>query len=146
MPLDWGSVPDAAGSLMTGASFIVAAMAYRRSVLDRESAQAAAVSAWFEADGEDVVHLRVHNGGQGALYEVIVLLRPGHEEVDLNSVPPGTTVDRPIGSATTIRGPAPMRFRDGAGRYWRRDGEGRLTGFGGPTLSMRDAKRYKSFR
>jgi hypothetical protein len=146
VPLDWGSVPEAIGAVLTGASFGVAAIAYRRSVGDKAGAQAAVVSAWFEtADGETSV-LCVRNGSAGAIYEVVALLPISRDEVDLKSIPPETTMTHVIDTAVGVRGPAPVRFRDGMGRYWRRDHDGRLTCFGGPDLSMKNAKRYKLFK
>jgi hypothetical protein len=144
--IDWGSVPDAVGSLLTGASFVVAALAYRRSVADKESTQAGLVCAWFELDDDDVLVLRVRNGAQQAIYEVVVLLPTTSEEIDLKSIPPESTATRIVNIASGVRGPAPVRFRDGVGRYWRRDGDGVLTNFGGPELSLKNAKRYKLVR
>ena len=146
MPLDWGSVPEAIGAVLTGASFGVAAFAYRRSVGDKVSAQAAVVSAWFENAEDETSVLCVRNGSAGAIYEVVVLLPISRDEIDLRSIPPETTVTHAVSAAAGVRGPAPVRFRDGVGRYWRRDHDGRLTCFGGPDLSLKNAKRYKLFK
>ncbi|SDM01278.1 hypothetical protein SAMN05660642_01328 [Geodermatophilus siccatus] len=44
--LDWGNVPTWIGTIVTSSSFTVAALSYRRSVLDKERAQASSIAAW----------------------------------------------------------------------------------------------------
>jgi hypothetical protein len=44
--LDWGNVPAWIGTIVTSSSFAVAALSFRRSVLDKERAQASNVAAW----------------------------------------------------------------------------------------------------
>ena len=44
--LDWGDVPAWVGTVVTSGAFTVAALSYRRSVLDKERAQASSVAAW----------------------------------------------------------------------------------------------------
>ena len=43
--LDWGNVPTWTGMLLTSGSLTVAALAYRRSVLDKERDQASKIAA-----------------------------------------------------------------------------------------------------
>ena len=57
MGLNWGDVPAWVGSILTGSSILIASLTYRRSVrdrrveqLDRERAQAATISTWFESE------------------------------------------------------------------------------------------------
>src|SRR6185437_3359668 len=54
MELDWGNVPAWIGSILTGSSILIAALTYRRSVEDRERAQAAKVTAWVDIGAEKI--------------------------------------------------------------------------------------------
>src|SRR4051812_18140980 len=45
--LDWGNVPTWIGTVVTSSSFTIAALSYRRSVLDRERDQARNIAAWI---------------------------------------------------------------------------------------------------
>jgi hypothetical protein len=144
--VDWGSVPAWVGSVLTGVSLLIAATAYRRSVNEKTREQAGEVSAWFDSTADNGSAICIRNGSGAAIYEVVALVRSTGEEIDLKAVPPETTVTHVVMNSSGSRGPVPVRFRDSIGRYWRRDDEGRLTGFGGPDLSLEDAKRFKLFR
>jgi hypothetical protein len=73
--LDWGDVPTWFGSVVTGGSVFLAALAYRRSVSDKERDQASQIGAWValttEAEQKRRV-VRVNNASKGPIYEVIV--------------------------------------------------------------------------
>ena len=143
--IDWGSVPDWIAAIVTGLSFAVAVAIYRTSVIDKEKEQAAGVSAWI-SEGDEGFILNVRNASSGVIYDVVALNPLLREEFDFRAIPPETTETRGLPASPVGRTVVPIRFRDGVGRYWRRDEQGRLTGFGGPELSLEDAKRYKLFR
>ena len=143
--IDWGSVPDWLAAIVAGLSFAVAAVVYRNSVVDKEKDQAARVSAWL-SEGDEGHVLNVRNASGGVIYDVVALNYSPREELDFRTIPPETTVTRGLPAPPSGRTVVPIRFRDGVGRYWRRDEHGRLTGFGGPELSLEDAKRFKLFR
>lgn len=72
--LDWGNVPAWAGSILTSCSITVAALAYRRNILDKEAEQAKDVYA--VVDWRDPGHpdrgrkLRIRNGSESVVYSV----------------------------------------------------------------------------
>jgi hypothetical protein len=72
MKLEWGDVPAWIGSVLTGSSFLIASLTYRRSVrdrreeeLNREREQAAKVSAWV-ANSSSGVYVYLQNAGYAA--------------------------------------------------------------------------------
>ena len=73
--MDLGSVPDWIGSVLTGGSVFIAALAYRRSVLDRERRQASQIGAWLafsDESGNGHPVARVNNSSDAPVYEVTV--------------------------------------------------------------------------
>jgi hypothetical protein len=153
MSLDWGSVPAWSSSVLTSASVLVAAVAYRRSVRDKERDQASKVFAWVslnESTGERA--LRLVNDSDSPVYSVSVLPFAGVEQqlpelrgretsifelegYDKKRLIRGlgvaagliSLVDVVFAVRTHRREPHPeLRFRDAAGRWWRRDGQGLL--------------------
>ncbi len=143
LALDWGSVPAWLGSILTGSSLVIAALAYRRSVLDKEREQAAKITAWFELTERGPI-VRLRNSSDGAIYEVLISVGLGIKDIDLRTVPPETTAKAGFRGTVGGRGVPIVRFRDSAGRYWRRDSNGQLEDFGGPSLSLRSAKKFWS--
>lgn len=152
--LDWGTVPAWAGSVLTSGSILIAALAYRRNVRDKEADQATNIYAWTDelcGDGKGERLLRVRNGSESIAYSIEVHAF-GVPLIEIPELPPKAefhsklpTVDQrrlrgtlrlryPISliSATTSleirkREPFPLlRFRDAAGRWWQRDGRGKL--------------------
>lgn len=82
---DWGDVPTWVGSVVTSGSVLLAAVAYRRSVRDKEREQASKVAAWFglsSADSGGNRFLRVANSSDAPVYELIVRV-PGTPELHL---------------------------------------------------------------
>jgi len=78
---DWGTVPAWIGTVVTSSSVLIAAVAYRRSVLDKEREQASKVAAWtsvsYEPDEKEkrpqrTRRLYVHNSSDAPIYEVTV--------------------------------------------------------------------------
>jgi tetratricopeptide (TPR) repeat protein len=73
--LDWGDVPTWIGSVVTSGSVLVAALAYRRSVSDKERDQASQIGAWvalITESGKERRVVRVNNISKGAVFEVII--------------------------------------------------------------------------
>ena len=73
--MDWGSVPAWVGAILTSGSLMIAAFAYRRSVLDKERDQASKIAAWVsvvERDGEKRRQVHISNGSEGSVYDVTV--------------------------------------------------------------------------
>lgn len=153
--LDWGTVPTWAGSALTSVSIFIAALAYRRNVMDKEADQARNVYAWTDESpdhgngGERL--LRVRNGSDSIVYSIEV--HPfGGPLTEIPELPPKAeyhlrvpVVDR-AGLKSAFRLTYPtfvlslttgfelyrvepfplLRFRDAAGRWWQRDGRGKL--------------------
>lgn len=152
--LNWGDVPTWIGSLVTSAAAAVAALAYRRSILDQEGVQASSIAAWVGLRRGDngVQHhlLLVRNGSDFPVYEVSVQLPRLPEPLWLEQVPAKTIAEQDLPSEDSalgepmvpfvnlpvrrflrqefVSGPLPeVEFRDSTGRLWRRDKDGRLT-------------------
>jgi hypothetical protein len=152
--LDWGDVPTWIGSIVTSTSVAVAALSYRRSVLEKERGQASLVTAWValrEQNGEHLRVLQVSNASEASVYEVGVRFDrgknnfvpelPGKATVSFGLPPDkagfsGTAIwDNTAGKfvellgweVTTERAPADLEFRDAVGRIWRRSPDGSLT-------------------
>lgn len=150
--LDWGTVPAWTGSILTSGSIFVAALAYRRNLKDKEADQATNIYAWTDrlrGDGER--RLRVRNGSQSIVYSIEARAF-GAPLIEIPELPPKTefhsrvpAVDqRQLSGTFKLRYPIPiisatgsleiqkcepfplLRFRDAAGRWWQRDGRGRL--------------------
>jgi hypothetical protein len=75
---DWGNVPGWFGTALTSGSIAFAAWTYRRSVRDKERAQASSIAAWmarrWDEDGTQHRLLLVSNGSDASVYEVSVRL------------------------------------------------------------------------
>ena len=92
--LDWGNVPTWVGAVITGTSASIAAIAYRRSVRDKERDQASHVAAWVGlTDGSDGGSRMLHitNGSDASVYEVSVQV-PGAPDFHLVEIPAKTTL------------------------------------------------------
>jgi hypothetical protein len=146
--LDWGNVPAWVGTIVTSSSFAVAALSYRRSVFDKERAQASTVAALvtrrMREDGTQRQVLLVSNGSDAPVYEVAVHVLGIPEPYWLEQVPAKETSERellPKGARLTfsvdgvpigddlgaVLGALPqLEFRDAAGRWWTKDSDGRL--------------------
>ena len=134
----WGSVPEWAGSLLTGSSLLIAALAYRRSVRDKETDQASKTVAWIsmaaETTGsEDEKHLKTHvfvrNSSKLPIRQATAWISfpdgktLGREHWD--TILPEMTVRRPNNEYDWDDQPA-LQFLDAAGRWWHRDEKGHL--------------------
>jgi hypothetical protein len=117
--LDWGSVPTWVGTVFTSTSVLLAALSYRRSILDRERDQASKVSAWLSApEHTDANFLR--KDAQGRSYIVAPLPVVAHVanrsdhpifDVDLKVKHRAWTLDElPPGRTATVS--IPVEFRD----------------------------------
>src|SRR6266508_2079000 len=152
--LDWGNVPAWAGSILTSSSLLIAALSYRRSVLDKERDQASKVAAWVVlADSSESQKrmLRVSNSRDASIYEITVRLRET-PEVFLEELPAKTTttIELPAArssskietSGIAVRllfieasvttetlsqeSPPELEFCDALGRWWKRIPRGQL--------------------
>jgi hypothetical protein len=155
--LDWGNVPAWFGAVVTSGSAAVAALAYRRSVRDKEAQQASLVGAWIdwsksEEGGE--AQLQVSNGSDGSVFEVTLRHRtqwtrfpekpipelPGkaNRTFDIGvpgQVRPGEPVPReglPVVQPRVVYlleepSGVELEFRDSLGYRWKRDELGRLS-------------------
>ncbi|WP_433620935.1 hypothetical protein [Nocardia sp. CA-120079] len=147
--LDWGTVPAWTSSLLTSGSLLVAATAYRRSVLDKEREHATKLGVWVGPENAERV-LFIENLGDAAVYEVSA--KPFQSgTLEIGNVPAGSAtkkilpavepqptrtvmaqagvgpVDLVLTRDSRGREPLPeLSFRDAAGRWWRRDGRGNL--------------------
>jgi hypothetical protein len=118
--LDWGSVPAWIAAIITSGSFVVAAVTYRRSVLNEERDQASKVSAWASAPEEpnekkyreseagDVyivaslpVTLHVANRSDGPIYDIDLRILE-RESWRIDELPPGAAQKVAV----------PVEFRD----------------------------------
>jgi hypothetical protein len=151
--LDWGNVPAWIGTIVTSVSVTVAALTYRRSVLDKERAQASSVAAWWarRTGGDrrlDSV-LLVSNGSDASVYEVAVQVWSFPAPFWLDQVPAKATstveltfadaykelqgvvyslggLFMHMGLFSASEAPPELEFRDAVGRLWKRDKRGRL--------------------
>jgi hypothetical protein len=149
---DWGTVP---AWISTG-SFFIAALAYQRSVLDKERDQASNVSAWIGTiidGGKRKRVLRVSNTSDAAVFDlfikpqgsdpVFLLELPAKDSrvVNLQGDPSpvkertvqasvafaGVTIERVSASSQATIEPLPiLEFCDSAGRWWRRSSRRRV--------------------
>jgi hypothetical protein len=81
------------GSILTGTSLLIAALSYRRSVLDKEREQASKVAAWIalvEEDGHRKRVLRISNGSDASIYEFTCKL-DDDREIFLDELPAKAT-------------------------------------------------------
>ena len=153
--LDWGTVPAWTGSILTSGSILVASIAYRRSVHDKEAEQASKVYAWIDEakpseNGEGRV-LRIRNSSDSLVY-ALSALPFGAERVELAELPQTSEYHLPLASVDSgllrrtysLRYPALflrltssvelqnsepsplLQFRDSGGRWWERDAKGNL--------------------
>ncbi len=88
--LRWGDVPTWVGSILTGAAFLIAAFAYRKSVRDSQRDQAKAVTVWVEEQAAEggLFHrltytkstLHIKNSSSATVYSVTVYYRQPEKE------------------------------------------------------------------
>jgi hypothetical protein len=92
--LDWGNVPAWIGSVLTSGSVLIAALAYRRSVLDRERGQASQIGAWLALTGEEGEArpvAKASNSSNAPVYEVIISF-PGLPDLSVPELISGSIV------------------------------------------------------
>ncbi|MFI6904871.1 hypothetical protein ACIBKY_26660 [Nonomuraea sp. NPDC050394] len=151
LDLEWGRVPEYIGSVMAGTSAVVAALVYRRSVLERERDQASRVAAWVEEADEGRQKLYVANRSDASIFEIAVRVSEGDGPLALRELPAATTAEAMVKGApvsrtftrglefspglmssmelhwvTELTGLPELTFRDALGRRWVRDHYGRL--------------------
>jgi|SRR5215813_11373286 len=129
LTIAWGTVPEGIGVILTSLSIFIAALAYRRSVLDKEREQASKINAWVEfGSHRDGVGVVVRNDSSLPIRNFFVqwtkdedpkmiwgaILEPGSEKFVRSSK--HLALDTPIS----------WTFVDAAGRYWGRDSGGKL--------------------
>jgi hypothetical protein len=89
LQVKWGDVPAWIGALLTGTSLLIAAISYRRSVLDKERDQASKVAAWIalvDEDGQQKRVLRISNGSDASVYDLTC--KPANErQISLQELP-----------------------------------------------------------
>ncbi len=85
--LDWGNVPAWVGAILTSVSLLIAALAYRRSVKDKEREQASKMAAWIgvvEDAHERKRVVRIRNNSDAPIFDIVARphgtepLRVGH--------------------------------------------------------------------
>jgi hypothetical protein len=149
--LNWGDVPTWIGSVITSVSVLVAAISYRRSVIDKERNQASKVGAWFVKTDESRRAACITNASVAPIYE-IELLEPPMPNVQSPILPAGGAAiielleesDKDPGGPQVVRiidraeegiltreiweseQQPTIQFRDAVGRWWKRDSAGRL--------------------
>jgi hypothetical protein len=137
--VDWGSVPAWVASVLTGSSFIIASLGYRKSVDEAEKDQARQVSAWIgtqerrdDPGGERVPHLLVRNSSDAAV-SLVVLSYGRHATVagersftTFAMIGPQTTDGLPVPPTANVASPGTLTFLDSNGRLWRRQKSGKL--------------------
>jgi hypothetical protein len=134
LSLAWGTVPEGIGVALTSLSIFIAALAYRRSISDREREQASRVNAWVE----------VKNGEKEG-YQVVIrndsdlpirnLLVTWNDHVDPEEpsqswhlmVQPKSEVRDKQKEYLALDTPISCAFLDAAGRYWLRGKDGSLS-------------------
>lgn len=155
LQLEWGDVPAWVGAIFTSTSLLIAALSYRRSILDRERDQASKVAAWItliDEHGQSKRILRISNGSDASIYDLTCRLE-GEEPVPVKELPAKAVTTVNLGGA----GPAPkiakqerlgvptfslemtttteifsqepspeIEFSDALGRWWRRSTDGKL--------------------
>lgn len=149
--LDWGTVP----AWVSCASIFIAAVAYRRSVRDKEQDQASSVFSWAgqpDVKGDTNRQIRIANRSAAPIYS-ITITPYGGKSISTKEIQPGVTqkftvpaVDATklakrymvgteivsllqvvVGAETIANEPLPVLiFQDAGGRWWRRDGRGNL--------------------
>jgi hypothetical protein len=131
--LDWGNVPAWTGSILTGSSLLIAALAYRRSVRDKERDQANKTVAWISmAPGDGVgdeeskslaTNVFVRNGSDLPIRHVTVWLSWPHGKATgrehWDTIIGDTTVRRENNDYDWDDNPM-VQFKDAAGRWWHR--------------------------
>ncbi|HEY3469978.1 MAG TPA: hypothetical protein VGL47_32940 [Amycolatopsis sp.] len=148
---DWGNVPAWTGTVLTSGSLATAALAYRRSVRDKEREQAGKIAVWTSPGEGGERQLLIASHSDLAVYSLTV--KPFEAEIiSVTRLEPGQTQEHALpGYDRTILGrkhafrigsgyvdatlaldriaeePLPeMTFRDAVGRWWRRNGQGKL--------------------
>ena len=136
--VDWGSVPEWVGAILTGAGFLVAALVYRHERAERMSETARRVHVTYRPDktllirndgAAPIQHLQIY------LYDLVLDAEPGRTLgwLILPDLQPG---DRLVEDPETEFGEELPRhaayalefsFVDGDGRAWHRNWWGKLT-------------------
>ena len=119
---------------------MIAAVAYRRSVYDAEREQASHVSAWIETSDDGIPLVMVRNASVSAIYNAVAHFDPD-TQMDFHAIPPESLKTQLAPKLMRVGDPVPLHFRDAVGRYWKHDEKG-LRCFGGPSLTMRQAKQF----
>ncbi|MEV6828208.1 hypothetical protein [Amycolatopsis sp. NPDC051102] len=148
---DWGNVPAWTGTVLTSGSLATAALAYRRSVRDKEREQAGKIAVWTSPGEGEERRLLIANHSDLAVYsltikpfeaEIITLTRlepgqpeerllPGYDRAILGRKHAFRFGSGPVDATLAVdriaEEPLPeMTFRDAAGHWWRRNGQGKL--------------------
>ncbi|MEV1142469.1 hypothetical protein [Micromonospora sp. NPDC049799] len=141
--VEWGTVPAGVGSILTGVSLLIAALAYRHARADARKSQAKQVSAWLEGldSRKGSVRLAARNASDLPVYQ-LTIRSDGVEIIDtkyLAVLGPDGDWESSQGymylaliQAWKKAGPVPyaaqpsISFRDAAGRCWERTSDGRL--------------------
>jgi hypothetical protein len=134
LALAWGTVPDGIGVVLTSLSIFIAALAYRRSISDRQRDQASRVNAWVElknGDKEGGYQVVLRNDSDLPIRnvlmtwkEVIHLEEPSGNYYLL--VQPKSEERLKRKEYLDINTPIRCTFLDAAGRYWVRGKNGGL--------------------
>src|SRR3954467_9280139 len=110
--LDWGNVPTWIGTIVTSSSFTVAALTYRRNVLDKERAQASSVAAWVvrrrDEEGKQHRLVLVSNGSDAPVYEVSARVPGVHKTYWFDQVPAKATSESDLPPDTSGISGAPV--------------------------------------
>jgi hypothetical protein len=129
MRLQWGDIPSGIGAILTGISLLIAALTYRRSVRNKEMAQAELVTSWINSDEQHNATIVIHNGGKLPIYMLEAYL---DDEERLRRFYFGLLLPDSIGEVKTniwlesAVPPDKIKFTDAAGRSWTRTDDGRL--------------------
>jgi hypothetical protein len=129
MRLQWGDIPSGIGAILTGASLLIAALSYRRSVKNSEMAQAELVTAWINNDEDTNAIIVVRNSSNLPIYMLDAYL---DDEENLRRFYMGTLFANSTKEVSTdiwlmsAVPPDKIEFRDAAGRRWVRTDDGRL--------------------
>jgi hypothetical protein len=135
--VDWGSVPEWVGAILTGVALIIGALVFRAERADRISETARRVFVTYQEDqtllvrndGSTPVHQMSINlaelvldaaPGRAVAFLSVSDLQPGERQVHEPILEPGERLPRITAYALD------WRFVDGQGRAWHRDWMGSL--------------------
>jgi len=114
--MEWGTVPAGIGTILTACSILIAAVSYRRSILNDEREQASKVNAWAEPglivvkNSSDLPVRYVEVSWDGHEQHTTIVLQPDSK----SAYPHQVQVDTPVD----------LTFLDANGVWWRRDRSG----------------------